>query len=437
MKIFEKPARSNIKLAAFFPNFNHRQYLDQALGAMLKQAQFLDHLLIVDDASTDGSQDYIREAVRKSPKNVDAIFKPVNKGIFDSHRIASERIQADFFYSASSDDWILPGFVEKCRRALESYPEAGLCCTNRLVYIEHEDRFYEDRLPIEGDARYISPDEFREIIQKVDRFIFPSNSVWVNWKMLQSMGGFPPQLQWHTDWFTYLALALRKGFYYIPENLTVFRFLKSSMSGAGMHQLRNQRKIFGQCLDTLRKKDFQDVRPAFRNPSLLAISKISRSIFFMQALKKPSRWWFLSRKLAHAIYADLWRPFLFDTLWLLAGTFGASAFGFLKIRFLKWFGANIEGKPRIEPGIILEKPWNIHIQHGAWIKRGSHIRADERIVIGEHAIVESGAQLLAGYWDQTQTPVVWRTGTIHIAPQSLIEAGSVIYGNPHEKIHTT
>ena len=42
-------------LTVILPNFNHARFLDQALGALVKQSKPADEVIIIDDASTDDS----------------------------------------------------------------------------------------------------------------------------------------------------------------------------------------------------------------------------------------------------------------------------------------------------------------------------------------------------------------------------------------------
>ena len=64
----------HIKSVCFINSYNYSQYLEEALESALHQTLPFDRLLIVDDGSTDGSQDIIRRYTEEYPL-ITAIYK--------------------------------------------------------------------------------------------------------------------------------------------------------------------------------------------------------------------------------------------------------------------------------------------------------------------------------------------------------------------------
>jgi len=88
---------------------------------------------------------------------------------------------------------------------------------------------------------------------------------------LLEMGGFLPQLRWHSDWFSYWAIALRYGACSIPETLAMMRARTSTYSSAGMSVATDQNAVITAVFDTLKRSENRDLLSIFRKcPALLS-----------------------------------------------------------------------------------------------------------------------------------------------------------------------
>ena len=115
-------------LSVILANYNHSQYISEALAALIGQLEPDDELIVLDDASTDNSLDIIAPFVDNNP-NVRLIRHATNQGVITMENEGFSEATKDYVYSASADDKILPGLFEKSLALLSTYPEAGLCST--------------------------------------------------------------------------------------------------------------------------------------------------------------------------------------------------------------------------------------------------------------------------------------------------------------------
>src|SRR6266540_3959461 len=113
------------KLSVVVPTYNHAHYLPRALDAILGQSLQPREVIIVDDASTDGSQRLIEDYARKHPA-IRAVRNERNLGVVASLNRGAELSSGEYLVFAASDDYILPGFYEKSIALLERFPQAGL-----------------------------------------------------------------------------------------------------------------------------------------------------------------------------------------------------------------------------------------------------------------------------------------------------------------------
>ena len=85
-------------------------------------------IIVADDASTDGSQDTIRDYMRRYPDLVRGIFQPENVGIPKNRNTALRTVTGNYVGILDGDDTFVP---HKLERQVEAHAQtAG--CTGRL-----------------------------------------------------------------------------------------------------------------------------------------------------------------------------------------------------------------------------------------------------------------------------------------------------------------
>lgn len=109
------------------PTFNRRLWGPQAIESALAQTHDSVHLVLVDDASTDGTTDMIVEYSRRYPDRITAITKTANRGVADSIRLGfSAAPQAPYVALLADDDLWHPTFLERMLERMASSPDVGL-----------------------------------------------------------------------------------------------------------------------------------------------------------------------------------------------------------------------------------------------------------------------------------------------------------------------
>src|SRR5262245_51198113 len=105
-------------LSVVISNYNHAQFLPEALAAILTQSYAATEVIIIDDASTDNSVDIISDFA-KLYRSVRFIRNSSNLGVLHNANQLFKLANAEYLYSAASDDRVLPGFFEKSMKLLQ------------------------------------------------------------------------------------------------------------------------------------------------------------------------------------------------------------------------------------------------------------------------------------------------------------------------------
>lgn len=116
-----------MKVSVIVPTFNRAHYLRESLDSLLAQTMPASEIIVVNDGSTDGT----REVLREYGEAVGVIEKP-NGGKSSALNMGLERVNGDLVWIMDDDDVALPNALEKHVEALERNPDAGFTYSSYL-----------------------------------------------------------------------------------------------------------------------------------------------------------------------------------------------------------------------------------------------------------------------------------------------------------------
>jgi glycosyltransferase involved in cell wall biosynthesis len=138
-------------ITVLIPSYNYREYLGPAIDSILAQTFDDWELLIVDDASTDGSQDLIREYVARFPEKIRAIFLETNGGQVRSQNTGLAAARGKYLALLGSDDIAAPHRLAETAAMLEADSSLG-AVFSRVDYIDAAGRFIDaPNMPFNSD----------------------------------------------------------------------------------------------------------------------------------------------------------------------------------------------------------------------------------------------------------------------------------------------
>ncbi len=247
-------------LAVIMPNYNDGPMIEASVAGVLAQEQRMDELVIIDDGSTDNSREIIRGLAARHPQ-IRVLENPGNQGVVYSFNRALEVIDSEYVAFVSMDDWTSPDWLKKSMDLLTRHPQAGLCCSD--LYFVRQDQGNarsESRCNFSPQPAFLSPRDFPHAL---GGHYISGTTVVVKKSALLEVGGYRPELKWHSDWFAWLVIAMRYGACYLPECLVSLRVRNTSHSEVGRPNWALQREVLKNILTLLSTAQFIDVVPAF------------------------------------------------------------------------------------------------------------------------------------------------------------------------------
>ena len=131
--------------------YNHEKYLRKCLdGFIMQKTNFKFEVLVHDDASTDGSQDIIREYEEKYPDIIKPIYQTENQfskrtGIMKTFQLPRARGKY-FAYCEGDDYWCDENKLQRQFDILESHPDCSIC-THTVGHIKENGELTDNRYP--------------------------------------------------------------------------------------------------------------------------------------------------------------------------------------------------------------------------------------------------------------------------------------------------
>lgn len=124
--------------------YNQAEYIRDALeGILMQRTSFAYEILVHDDASTDGTDEILKEYQEKYPDKIRLFLEEENqysKGADITRDILLPHVRGKYMACCEGDDyWTYYGKLQAQYDLMEVHPEVSLCYHNAVVYDESKD----------------------------------------------------------------------------------------------------------------------------------------------------------------------------------------------------------------------------------------------------------------------------------------------------------
>ena len=220
-----------MKISVIIPAYNAEQYIRTAIESCLSQTYAPCEIVVVDDASTDGTA-----AVAESfPSPVRVIRLSENSGVSVARNRGVHASKGDWIAFLDADDWFLPEKLELQRRCASENEHAVLIYTGFRVI---------DFNGSESEGKFFPPSQLLPMLRYRNRLHV--GSVLLRRDAFDAIGGFDPALQNAQDWDFWLRIAARypvERLAALAEPLLVYRRIPGSLSTSAMRYFHVRQSI--------------------------------------------------------------------------------------------------------------------------------------------------------------------------------------------------
>jgi glycosyltransferase involved in cell wall biosynthesis len=194
-------------VSVIIPTYNREKIIPKAIDSVFAQTYQDFEIIVLDD----GSQDSTKAAVESYGPQVHYFYQN-NKGIAGARNAGMHQAAGDYIAFLDSDDYWLPGKLERQMALFVEHPEYGMiACQCGSVQIDGTYR--ERNRP--GKSGWILYDLFNK------NFIRTSSAV-ITRTCLEKVGGFDEALREGEEYDYWLRIAAEFAVGFINEPLTVY-----------------------------------------------------------------------------------------------------------------------------------------------------------------------------------------------------------------------
>lgn len=242
------------RVAICVPSYAAEQYLAEALDSVLAQTEQNWEMVVIDDASTDGSFEIAERYAAADPR-ITAMRNPENLGAAATWAKTVAATTAPFVKLLCSDDAIRPDCLALQLAMFDADGDGRLGMVGAQRQLIAEDgSVIRSRHGLMGLKRSATIIDLRQLVEAMLRSgtnpLGEPSTVMFRREALDAAGGFDPDWRYVIDLKAYVEIAKRYSIGLLREPIGVFRVSTTSWSAAlARKQSAETRRLFRQAAD--------------------------------------------------------------------------------------------------------------------------------------------------------------------------------------------
>ncbi len=222
--------QKNSLVSVVVPSYNHRPFLNERMASIFSQSHTATEIIVLDDASEDGSAELLRELAEEHAFKVLEVAGSNGGSPFAQWLKGLARAEGEYLWIAESDDTAEPEFLETMVDALERWPEAAFAAAAWRYLGPSGERYgaVTPALPFSDTA--CGPSRHRTVrgkdlmlsmvhcnpLENVSALLFRTSA-------LRRASAGAGRFRYLGDWMTYVRLLAEGDLLFVDRTLAGFR----------------------------------------------------------------------------------------------------------------------------------------------------------------------------------------------------------------------
>ena len=251
------------KVSVVIASYQHANFVRQCIESVLAQSFTDFEVVVTDDGSKDGTVDIIRSM---NDERIRLAVFPENRGACVAMNDAIARATGTYVAVLNSDDYFLPGKLERQVQVLDQRPDLAAVFARPAIVDERGAPLENHPLVHVFEARTLSRHQW------LRHFFFSANALCHPTLMIRrqcyaELGGYDHRLAQLPDLDMWVRLSRRYELDVLPERMTAFRILDNDSNASAPRPDVVARTIWelGRILETYRTMSDDDFRITFKD----------------------------------------------------------------------------------------------------------------------------------------------------------------------------
>ncbi|MTI22273.1 glycosyltransferase [Fulvivirga sp. RKSG066] len=209
--------------------YNHENFIKECINSVVNQTYKNLQIIIVDDASTDGSKEVIKKLIEQFP-DIEFLNLENNLGNCAAFNQGLNLAKGDYIVDLATDDVFLPSRIEKQVELFSTLNNDFGVVYSDAIFIDNESRQYNKHSKYLRKHGLIDDFPTGDIYQKViSKYFISPPSLLVKREVFEELEGYDEQLAYE-DFDFWIRSARNWKYAYLPEPLTLVRKVRDSLS---------------------------------------------------------------------------------------------------------------------------------------------------------------------------------------------------------------
>jgi len=216
---YGKPSNTLSLVSVIIPAFNSAQYLADAVESVFAQTYSAVECIVIDDGSTDHTQELLNDLLNLHPGLKTARKK--NGGLSSARNLGMRESTGEFISFLDADDTLIPDKIERQVAFLDAHPDVGIVYGDLLIATE-------TLRPVEMYASEM-PRELETIDALCYRNWFAPMVPLVRRTVTDRIGEFDEELAAAEDWDYWIRCAKVTRISYLAGAVSLYRMHPGQM----------------------------------------------------------------------------------------------------------------------------------------------------------------------------------------------------------------
>lgn len=251
MKTCMNTAEDQLDVTVVMPTYNRAALVERALDSIRAQTLPVRRIIIVDDASLDGTREVARAWAQRHNQRLHVEVLPHNVGPAAARNRGIELSQTAYVAFLDSDDEYLPSTLQRQCGALDAHPDAVLSFGDATV-ASAEGRqshgLFGPRVQMDVDAERTEHGHW-QLVDPTDKLlhasIIPTSAICFRRVDAVAVGGMPADFRSGEDWLFLLRLSRRGRFVFTTDDLAIHHRHDENLTNSGAGEFVAREKLRG------------------------------------------------------------------------------------------------------------------------------------------------------------------------------------------------